>query len=125
MFDASQLSMMFAMDCASGTDSPVVSLSIYGVGAHASEADQSQKEIAKSANAPTDVLLSLTKDARLTVIDSTTGLIINSYLLDQKQSSTVSMYVIGKCLLFHYANFLSPLEQHIILLCFGCRCSFR
>ncbi|CAM0907463.1 unnamed protein product [Alopecurus aequalis] len=94
MFDASQLSIMFAMDCASGTNSPVVSLSIYGVGAYAAEVDQSQKEIAKSANFPTDVILSLTKDARLTVIDSTSGLIINSHILDQKQLSAVSMYVI-------------------------------
>jgi syntaxin-binding protein 5 len=101
MFDASQLSMMFSMDCASGTNSHVVSLSIYGVGASAAEVDQSQKEIAKSGNSPTNVLLSLTKDARLTVIDSTSGLIVNSYLLDQKQLSAASMYVIGKWSLFH------------------------
>ncbi|XP_047065256.1 uncharacterized protein LOC124673174 [Lolium rigidum] len=94
MFDASQLSMMFCVDCASGTNSPVVSLSIYGVVSSAAEVDQSQKEIAKSGKNSTDVLLSLTKDARLTVIDSTSGLVINSHLLDQKQLSAVSMYVI-------------------------------
>jgi syntaxin-binding protein 5 len=96
MFDASQLSMMFCVDCASGTNSPVVSLSIYGVVSSAAVVDQSQKEIAKSGKNSTDVLLSLTKDARLTVIDSTSGLVINSHLLDQKQLSAVSMYVIGK-----------------------------
>ncbi|KAM0887411.1 hypothetical protein ACQ4PT_029066 [Festuca glaucescens] len=94
MFDASQLSVMFCVDCASGTNSPVVSLSIYGVVSSAAELDQSQKEIAKSGKFSTDVLLSLTKDARLTVIDSTSGLVINSHLLDQQQLSAVSMYVI-------------------------------
>ena len=97
MFDASQLSVMFSVDCTSGTNSPVVSVSIYSVGASAAKAGPSQKEIATSAKFPTDVVLSLSKDARLTVVDSTSGLIINSLLLDEKQSSALLMYVlIGK-----------------------------
>uniref|UniRef100_A0ACD5YE20 Uncharacterized protein n=1 Tax=Avena sativa TaxID=4498 RepID=A0ACD5YE20_AVESA len=94
MFDASQLSVMFSLDCASGTNSPVVSLSIHSVGASAAEVDKSQKEIATSPKISSDVLLSLTKDARLTVVDITSGLIINSHLLDQKQLSAIAMYVI-------------------------------
>uniref|UniRef100_A0ACD5WP56 Uncharacterized protein n=1 Tax=Avena sativa TaxID=4498 RepID=A0ACD5WP56_AVESA len=94
MFDASQLSVMFSLDCASGTNSPVVSLSIHSVGASAAEVDKSQKETATSPNISSDVLLSLTKDARLTVVDIASGLIINSHLLDQKQLSAIAMYVI-------------------------------
>ncbi|KQK14486.1 uncharacterized protein LOC100837017 isoform X4 [Brachypodium distachyon] len=96
MFDASQLSIMFSVDCASGTNSPVISLSTYSVGTSAAKVGLSQKEIAKSANSPTDILLSLTKDARITVVDSTSGLIINSHMLDQKQLSAISMYVIDE-----------------------------
>lgn len=96
MLDASQLSIMFSVDCASGTNSPVVSLSIDSFAASALKADRSQKESAKSAKFPTDVLLSLTKDARLTVVDRASGLMVNSHLLDQKQLSAISMYVIGK-----------------------------
>ncbi|XP_062186584.1 uncharacterized protein LOC133890151 isoform X2 [Phragmites australis] len=94
MFDPSQLSIIFAVDCASGTNSPVVSLSINSIAASATKEDQSKKESKKSAKLPRDVLLSLTKDARVTVLDTTTGVMINSHLLDQKQSSAVSMYVI-------------------------------
>ncbi|GJN10592.1 hypothetical protein PR202_ga28699 [Eleusine coracana subsp. coracana] len=43
MFDTSQTSIMFSGDCASGTNSPVVSLSIYSVAASAANADQSKK----------------------------------------------------------------------------------
>ncbi|XP_048550439.1 uncharacterized protein LOC125530093 isoform X1 [Triticum urartu] len=94
MFDASQLSVIFSVDCTSGTNSPVVSVSIYSVGASAAKAGPSQKEIATNAKFPTDVVLSLSKDARLTVVDSTSGLIINSLLLDEKQSSALLMYVL-------------------------------
>ena len=97
MFDASQLSVIISVDCTSGTNSHVVSVSIYSVGASAAKAGQSQKEIATSAKFTTDVVLSLSKDARLTVVDSTSGLIINSLLLDEKQCSALLMYVlIGK-----------------------------
>ncbi|KAF6999142.1 hypothetical protein CFC21_015208 [Triticum aestivum] len=94
MFDASQLSVIFSVDCTSGTNSPVVSVSIYSVGASAAKAGPSQKEIATNAKFPTDVVLSLSKDARLTVVDSTSGLIINSLLLDEKQCSALLMYVL-------------------------------
>ncbi|KAL6896687.1 hypothetical protein ACP4OV_007259 [Aristida adscensionis] len=94
MFDPSQLSIIFAVDCASGTNFPVVSLSICSVAASAAKADQSKKETQQSAKLPGDVLISLTKDARITILDSATGVMTNSHLLDQKQSSVISMYVI-------------------------------
>lgn len=52
MFDTSQLSIMFSGDCASGTNSPVVSLSIYGVGASDANADQSKKGTPQSEKLP-------------------------------------------------------------------------
>ncbi|XP_062190422.1 uncharacterized protein LOC133893429 isoform X2 [Phragmites australis] len=94
MFDPSQLSIIFAVDCASGTNSPVVSLSSYSVAASAAKADQAKKESPEGAKVPRDVLLSLTKEARVTVLDRSTGVMINSHVLDQKQSSAVSIYVI-------------------------------
>ncbi|KAK3126105.1 hypothetical protein QOZ80_7BG0613930 [Eleusine coracana subsp. coracana] len=98
MFDTSQTSIMFSGDCASGTNSPVVSLSIYSVAAPAANADQSKKGTPQSEKLHMDVLLSLTKDARVTLLDSTTGVMINSQLLDHKQTSAVSMYVIDGAL---------------------------
>jgi syntaxin-binding protein 5 len=96
MLDPSELSILFTVDGASGTNSPVVSLGIYSVAASAAKADQSKKESPQNAKLPRDVLLSLTKDARVTVLDCTTGAMINSHIIHQKQSSAISMYVIGK-----------------------------
>ncbi|TVU37101.1 hypothetical protein EJB05_10392 [Eragrostis curvula] len=96
MFDTSQLSIMFAGDCASGTNSPVVSLSISSVAVYTENADQSKKGSPQSEKLLREVLLSLTKDARITLLDSTTGVMINSHILDHKQTSAVSMYVIDE-----------------------------
>ncbi|KAF0908598.1 hypothetical protein E2562_026646 [Oryza meyeriana var. granulata] len=93
-FDANQLSIVFSVDCASGTDSPVVSLSNYNAVASAAKANEQQKGSPQSAKPPADVLLSLTKDGRFTAHDSVNGLTINSCVLDQKQLSAISMYVI-------------------------------
>ncbi|CAL5060886.1 unnamed protein product [Urochloa decumbens] len=94
MFDLSQLSILFTVDCASGTNSPVVSLGIYSVAASAAKADESKKASPQNAKLLRDILLSLTKDGRVTVLDCTTGVMINSHILDEKQSSAISMYVI-------------------------------
>ncbi|ONM61068.1 transducin family protein / WD-40 repeat family protein [Zea mays] len=94
MLDPSQLSILFTVDGASGTNSPVVSLGIYSVAASAAKADQSKKDNPQNATLSRDVLLSLTKDARVTVLDCTTGVMINSHIIHQKQSSAISMYVI-------------------------------
>ncbi|KAJ1292534.1 hypothetical protein BS78_02G398800 [Paspalum vaginatum] len=94
MLDPSQLSILFTVDVASGANSPVVSLGIFSVEAVAAKADQSKKENPENAKLPKDVLLSLTKDARITVLDCATGVMINSHILDQKLSSAISMYVI-------------------------------
>ncbi|KAK8461178.1 hypothetical protein SEVIR_2G455300v4 [Setaria viridis] len=96
MLDLSQLSILFTVDCASGTNSPVVSLGIYSVAPSAAKADESKKESPQNAMLLRDILLSLTKDGRVTVLDCTTGVMINSHILDLKQSSAISMYVIGK-----------------------------
>ncbi|TKW36675.1 hypothetical protein SEVIR_2G455300v4 [Setaria viridis] len=94
MLDLSQLSILFTVDCASGTNSPVVSLGIYSVAPSAAKADESKKESPQNAMLLRDILLSLTKDGRVTVLDCTTGVMINSHILDLKQSSAISMYVI-------------------------------
>lgn len=96
MLDPNQLSILFTVDGASGTNSAVVCLGIYSVAASAAKAVQSKKESPQNAKLPRDVLLSLTKDARVTVLDCATGVMINSHIIHQKQSSAISMYVIGK-----------------------------
>ena len=96
MFDPSQLSILFTVDCASGTNSPVVCLGMYSVMTSDAKADESEKESPQKARLPRDCLLSLTKDGRVTVLDCTPGVMMNSHILDQKQSSAISMYVIGK-----------------------------
>ncbi|KAG2639272.1 hypothetical protein PVAP13_2NG612900 [Panicum virgatum] len=94
MFDLSQLSILFTVDCASGTNSPVVSLGIYSVTTSDAKADESEKETPQKARLLRDFLFSLTKDGRVTVLDCTPGVMMNSHILDQKQSSAISMYVI-------------------------------
>jgi syntaxin-binding protein 5 len=96
MLDLSQLSILFTVDCASGTNSPVVSSGIYSVTASDTKANESEKESPQKAKLLKDFLLSLTKDGRVTVLDCTAGVMMNSHILDQKQSSAISMYVIGK-----------------------------
>jgi len=96
MFDPSQLSILFTVDCASGTNSPVVSLGIYSVTTSDAKADESEKETPQKARLLRDFLFSLTKDGCVTVLDCTPGVMMNSHILDQKQSSAISMYVIGK-----------------------------
>uniref|UniRef100_J3MPF3 V-SNARE coiled-coil homology domain-containing protein n=1 Tax=Oryza brachyantha TaxID=4533 RepID=J3MPF3_ORYBR len=93
-FDANQLSIMFSVDCASGTNSPVVSLSNYNAVTSAVKENDQQMESSQSTKSPADVLVSLTKDGRFTVHDSVNGVTINSCVLDQKQLSAISMYVI-------------------------------
>nr|CAB3503570.1 unnamed protein product [Digitaria exilis] len=44
MFNLSQLSILFTVDCASGTNSPVVSLGIYSVAASSAKAEESKEE---------------------------------------------------------------------------------
>ncbi|PAN15584.1 hypothetical protein PAHAL_2G499600 [Panicum hallii] len=94
MLDLSQLSILFTVDCASGTNSPVVSSGIYSVTASDTKANESEKESPQKAKLLKDFLLSLTKDGRVTVLDCTAGVMMNSHILDQKQSSAISMYVI-------------------------------
>lgn len=96
MFNLSQLSILFTVDCASGTNSPVVSLGIYSVAASSAKAEESKEESTQNAKLVRHVLLSLTTDGCVTLLDCTTGVIINSLILYQKQSSAISMYVIGK-----------------------------
>ncbi|KAF8680721.1 hypothetical protein HU200_045562 [Digitaria exilis] len=95
MFNLSQLSILFTVDCASGTNSPVVSLGIYSVAASSAKAEESKEESTQNAKLVRHVLLSLTTDGCVTLLDCTTGVIINSLILYQKQSSAISMYVIG------------------------------
>ncbi|RLM85250.1 uncharacterized protein C2845_PM04G34890 [Panicum miliaceum] len=71
MLDLSQLSILFTVDCASGTNSPVVSSGIYSVTVSDTKANESEKESPQKAKLLKDFLLSLTKDGRVTVLDCT------------------------------------------------------
>ncbi|XP_072975258.1 uncharacterized protein [Typha angustifolia] len=96
MLDVCELSVMFCTDCASGANSPVISLSIQDIYGSTAPVDSPQKVSPDSLKNTMEVLIILTKDARVTIVDSTTGVIISSQSLCQKQSSAISMYVIDR-----------------------------
>ncbi|WVZ67174.1 hypothetical protein U9M48_016293 [Paspalum notatum var. saurae] len=94
MLDPSQLSILFTVDVASGANSPVVSLGIFSV--EAAKTDQSKKENPENAKLPRDVLLSLTKDARVTVLDCATDGASNEKATQLSEDCTPNQVQTGK-----------------------------
>lgn len=94
MLDVSSSSFLFLTDCASSSNSPVISLAVKAC------PDTCNNSLEPSANKISteplnEVAFILTKDAHIVVMDSTRGDIIGSQLIHPKNESTaLSMYIL-------------------------------
>lgn len=97
MLDMNKLLVMFCKKCVFETSAPVISLNITSVPGTVSREDSPKKVNPTTPKYPSELLLTLYKNATLAIIDSTNGVTVSSLQLSQKkQSSAISMYVIGK-----------------------------
>lgn len=106
MVDVISSKLLFLTDCISRSSSPVVSLIVKSFLATLSNSlDLSKDE--KSIEPVDEVAFILTKNAHVTVIDSITGDVINALLTQPKKESTaLSMYIVGKCFFTMFLCFL-------------------
>lgn len=106
MLDVGSSKLLFLTDCISRSSSPVVSCIVKSF----PDILSNSLEISKDKNSiePVDELgFILTKDAHITVIDSTRGDVISALLTQPKKESTaLSMYIVGKCFLTIFKCFL-------------------
>lgn len=104
MLDMETMSLLFNFSDCSGTKSEIISLSstiipyiIPNSTKNSSPEDSSTKDTKDSAG-ENEVLLVLTRDAHISIVNSITGDIISSMTLPhpKKECSAISMLVIGK-----------------------------
>lgn len=99
MLDMNSLSVLLSMDCISGSSSPVISIIWKAItNNHTLVKSPKHSESEISNDPPKELMFILTKDSKVVVIDGSTGNMINSGPMHLKKESTaISMYVIGKC----------------------------
>lgn len=97
MLDMSSLSIMFCTDCLSGVHSPIMSIAFHENPQISLGTTSTENLKAGSPDESAGVLLVLTKDANVFIIDRITGKIISTqWIHPKKESAAISMYVIGK-----------------------------
>lgn len=93
MLDISTLSVLFITDSLSNSNSPVLYLAVKSL-PDTSNLITSPKD--SGINTKKEALFFMTKDARIVICDSTTGHILSSQSIHQKESNAIYMYIIGK-----------------------------
>ncbi|CAD5172437.1 unnamed protein product [Musa acuminata subsp. malaccensis] len=94
MLDMTSLSVLFRTDCTSGTNSAVISASMPSISQCILQVS-SPEQLSPCITNPTEVVLTLTKDSQIAIMDSRTGAIIGSRTVQPKKESVViSMHVI-------------------------------
>lgn len=92
MLDMRSFSVLFLTDCLSATSSPIISVAWTSF--IRSPKNSGPKSLDKCQE---ELIFMLTKDAKVYVIDGVTGTVISSRPVHlKKQSTAISMYVIGK-----------------------------
>lgn len=93
------LSVLLSRDCISGSSSPVTSIIWKSVtNSHALVKSSRDSESKLSNDPPKELMFILTKDSKVVVIDGCTGNMTSPGPMHlKKQSTAISMYVIGKC----------------------------
>lgn len=96
MIDTNALSLLYLTNDVSNSRSPVISLTTKSF-SDTNELEASSKEsVAKTVNPSREgIVLVMTKKSDLVVLDSTTGEIIGSQSTYAKESTAISMYIIG------------------------------
>ncbi|KAK3229058.1 hypothetical protein Dsin_000939 [Dipteronia sinensis] len=97
MLDISTLSVLFLTDSISDSSSPVRSLAVKSFSDTNSIANSTKdSNINTSTDSTKSVVFFMTKDGHIVVCDSTTGFILASQSIHSKESSVISMYILGK-----------------------------
>ncbi|KAJ0979358.1 hypothetical protein J5N97_014832 [Dioscorea zingiberensis] len=98
MLDISSMSIVFHTGCLSGTNSPVISIATHLTLQSSVILNSPKQSSPKSAKDHSEeVLYILTKDARVIMVDSITGSMINLHPLHpKKESAAISMYVLDE-----------------------------
>ncbi|XP_074574297.1 uncharacterized protein LOC141830770 isoform X3 [Curcuma longa] len=93
VLDIASLAVLFCTDCALGTKSTVISTSNHTISQHVLQ-EISSKQPCSLADS-IEVILTFTRDSQIAIIDSRSGVIIGSRLLQpNKESVAVSIHVI-------------------------------
>ncbi|KAK1570619.1 hypothetical protein Q3G72_004612 [Acer saccharum] len=96
MLDISTLSVLFLTDGISDSSSPVRSLAVKSFSDTNSIANSTKdSNINTSTDSTKSVVFFMTKDGHIVVCDSTTGFILASQPIHSKESSIISMYILG------------------------------
>lgn len=97
MLDTNSLSVLFHTSCIAGSSSPLISLTVKTFSDSPYLINSPKDSELKSSNdTGNGIILFLTKDAHIVVIDGTTGSMISSQLTHPEESTAISMYIFGK-----------------------------
>ncbi|KAF8396949.1 hypothetical protein HHK36_018585 [Tetracentron sinense] len=98
VLDISSLSVLFITDCVSGSSSPVISIVVKAFAGIHCLINSPKHSGSKSPDDPAEgIMFILTRNAHIVVTNSVTGNLIGSRVMHLKKESTaISMYVIGK-----------------------------
>ena len=89
------LSVLFLIDGVPSSSSPITSM-IWKERAHFQSAANSLKHSETSGNSLEEIIFVLSRDGKINVVEGDTGKMISSRPLHMKESTAISMYVIGK-----------------------------
>lgn len=97
MLDMSSLSIMFRTDCLSGAHSPIMSIAFHDNPQISVGTTSTENHNAGNPDESAGVMLVLTKDANVFIIDSVTGKMISAQRIHpKKESAAISMHVIDE-----------------------------
>ncbi|KAG5558001.1 hypothetical protein RHGRI_008044 [Rhododendron griersonianum] len=94
MLDIRSLAVLFLTDCLSNSNSLAISLAMPTFPIACGNLDHSGNKT--SIESAVEVIFILTRDARIVVLDSTTGNMISSLSMHSTELSAISIYILGK-----------------------------
>lgn len=94
MLDMSSLSVMFCTDYTSGRNSPVICINVHAIPQNIVLLNSPKRVSPEAPADPAEMVLILTKDAHVVIIDSKTGDIMSSQPVHPKDSVAISMHAI-------------------------------
>ena len=98
MLDMNSLSVLLLMDCISGSSSPVISITWKAITDSDTLVKSPKHAESEIPSDPSKELMFILTNSKVIVIDGRTGNRISSGPMHLKKESTaISMYVIGKC----------------------------
>lgn len=106
MLDIRTLSVLFITDSVSDPNSPIISLAVKSFLDTSSLIDSPKDSDSNTLNDPKKGLMFyMTKDAHIVVCDSSSGHFLTSQSIQPKDSTAISMYIIGKYFSWKIENF--------------------